>query len=465
MTNFINIEELRRKFQALTPSDRKQFIINSTTYQIKALYEMPELFLYDKQIPTSAYNWRYHLFMAGRGSGKTFAATSWLYSKILNGAQEVAIMGPDFATLIKEIQPTFESHFPPDKKPKYNGQYHYYKCYNGCIVKCYTSEQEVRGANNEYGITEEICKWCDGNEDKINERYNLFDLSVRIGKNPQIFNASTPKRLKWFLDFIEKVEKGNKLYSLTTGSTFDNIFLSEAAKEAYKNKFGYSREGKQELYAEINMDVDGALWTQEILDNTRAESMEILANPPTLHRRRFDNPIDWFQFFVIGVDPATTANPETSDAWGITVIGIGLDNQAYVIEDKSKVMTPNEAVEVIANLYRKYRCPKIVAESNQGGLMVEMIIRTTLPTVKPILIHANKSKMTRAQPISILFEQGRAHMVGRFEELEKELCRYTGEESQKSPNRLDSMVYAIQYALIEPVWNNTNSYDNLPKLG
>lgn len=412
-----------------------------------------------------------HQFLITRSfipTHNSIAGSAFTAKKIMKGAKRIGLAGPSYSDVWKIMVPNVINWFHPSIQKKIIIKQHDNMVIlpKDTIIYTFTSEKENRGNSLDILWADEIGSWADCIDEKVKQRFEILDTAVSAGDNPQTIITSTPKTYQLYDLWQKEIDKGNPNYYLQTGNMFDNPTLPQEYidNEVAKYNGGKGKWGRQELLGELTFEVDGALWTQEILDNTRADSMEVLANPPSLHRRRFDNPIDWFQFFVIGVDPATTANPETSDAWGITVIGIGLDNHAYVIEDRSKVMTPNEAVEVIASLYRKYRCPKIIAESNQGGLMVEMIIRTKLPSVKPVLIHANKSKMTRAQPISILFEQGRAHMVGRFEELEKELCRYTGEEGQKSPNRLDSMVYAIQYALIEPVWN-TNSYDNLPKLG
>ena len=82
--------------------------------------------------------------------------------------------------------------------------------------------------------------------------------------------------------------------------------------------------------------------------------------------------------------------------------------------------------------------------------MITYILRTKLPNLQPKLIHAHQNKMTRAQPIVVLWDQNRAHIVGNMKELEQEMCEYTGDEKQKSPNRLDAMVYACQWCLLEP---------------
>ena len=49
-----------------------------------------------------------------------------------------------------------------------------------------------------------------------------------------------------------------------------------------------------------------------------------------------------------------------------------------------------------------------------------------------------------------MYEQGRIHHVGTFPELEDELCEW--EQGDKSPNRLDALVWA----LTELIQNSTD---------
>lgn len=450
--------DIRQKFTSLSPQERRTYIQNSSKIEIQALYSMPELFLFDKQIPPPTF-WRYHLYMAGRGSGKTFAATSWLYSKILHGAKEVAIMGPDFATLVKEIQPTFESHFPPDKKPKYNGHYHYYRCYNGAIVKCYTSEQEVRGGNIEYGITEEICKWCDGNQAKIEERFDLFDLAVRIGKNPQIFNASTPKNLSWFRKFIQKIDEKDPLYSLSTGTTFDNIYLSEAAKLAYDKKF-IGRRRQEEIYAKLLLDVEGALWTSEMLSKAHGITQQFFQSQ--LNKEEL-----FIERLVIAVDPAVT-NKESSDETGIIVAALCSDGHIYILEDASGKYSASEWAKKVIQLYHIYEADVIVAEVNNGGDLIKSNIKTFDQYAKVKEVRATKGKLIRAEPIAALYEEGWVHHIdtdiniNSFEELEEQLQTFNG-QSDVSPDRLDALVWALHELAIDKTYGGLDGLRNVLK--
>ena len=285
--------------------------------------------------------------------------------------------------------------------------------------------------------------------DKVEENFAILDASLRKG-GAQILITTTGNRWPIFRKWYDMYNANNPLIQIRTGTMKENEYLSPQAVQALYERYGNSRYEDLELNGIIKWDIDGALWSPQLIQNTRRTSIEEIANPPNPNNiRRYNNPLDFFLKFVIGADPATTSHAN-SDAWGIVVVGLGRDHHLYVIEDKSKILSPNEAANQIATLHNTYRQAQVVAEANQGGDMITYILRTKLPNLQPKLIHAHQNKMTRAQPIVVLWDQNRAHIVGNMKELEQEMCEYTGDEKQKSPNRLDAMVYACQWCLLEP---------------
>jgi phage terminase large subunit-like protein len=91
--------------------------------------------------------------------------------------------------------------------------------------------------------------------------------------------------------------------------------------------------------------------------------------------------------------------------------------------------------------------PLIVAEQNQGGKMVETVLRTADPKLKVRAVTAKLSKAERAAPVAMLFEAGKVVLHGHFPELEAELCGIIAgapyEGPGKSPDRADAMVWAL----------------------
>lgn len=434
--------------------------------ELLALYETPELFLMDYQVPPTN-NWRYHLFCGGRGTGKSYTGLVWLLSKIKQGAKRLAIVGPDFNTVENVLVNEFLALFPPGKQPTWNTQskiISYPDDPNTWVIYVYTSTADIRGPNIEYCFCDEIVKWCDQLPDKIQERFNVMDFAVRIGDNPQIFIASTPKPIGFFKKFFDQFNKGNPRYSLKVASLHQNPHLSDDYKAAILDKYEGTRFGAQEIDGIVSFDIQGALWTPQLLELTRARII-----PISQHQHRQSNPLHFFDRRIIAIDPANTIN-EDSDDTGIVVAGLGEDGHGYVLETISKKLAPLELATLIKDKYQEYDCDAVVVEVNNGGLFITDTLRAAFKHKCPYIktITAFESKLLRARPVVALHEQERIHLVGLHTRLEDELCNYDGDPKRKSPNLLDAFVYALQELLIDPQAGSVSYTDilyNLPMLG
>ena len=183
--------------------------------------------------------------------------------------------------------------------------------------------------------------------------------------------------------------------------------------------------GRQELYAEILDDVQGALWSYRGIEKTRIQRDEL----PELQR------------IVVAIDPAVT-NTEESDETGIIVAGVSQNNRYYVIDDVSGRMSPDGWGRSAIDMFYKYQADRIVAEVNNGGDLVEKLLRNIDDTVPYTPVRASRGKLVRAEPIAALYEQEKVSHVGMFKELEDQLCSYAA-NSAKSPDRLDALVWAL----------------------
>jgi len=201
----------------------------------------------------------------------------------------------------------------------------------------------------------------------------------------------------------------------------DNPYISQAAVSNLTADMT-ALAIRQEIDAEIIDQAAGALWNRAMLDACR------IAKAPELAR------------IVVALDPSATAG---GDAAGIVAAGIDSDGMGYVLEDASIQGSPDAWARAAVACYHRWQADRLVAESNQGGEMVALVIGT-IPDAPPVmLIHASRGKQARAEPVSAQFEQGRVKMVGNFTDLEDELCEWEALPGQPSPNRLDAMVYAI----------------------
>ena len=162
---------------------------------------------------------------------------------------------------------------------------------------------------------------------------------------------------------------------------------------------------------------------------------------------------------VVGVDPAVTSS-ETSDRTGIVVCGMKHDHveqreHFYVLDDLTCSAQPRRWAELVVEAYEKWDADVVIAEVNQGGDLVETTLQQAAPNLPVKKVRATRGKILRAEPISVMYVQGRVHHVGEFKELEDEMTSYTGGSSESSPDRLDALVWA----LTELASDNTGSVD------
>ncbi len=176
---------------------------------------------------------------------------------------------------------------------------------------------------------------------------------------------------------------------------------------------------RMEILAEDVNEAPGALWLRQAIEDNRVVSF------PTLER------------IVVAIDPSATS---TGDEAGIIVAG-KVGDQGYVLADRSLQGSPLTWAKAAVSAYHMFGANELIAESNNGGEMVELTIKQVDENVSIKLVHASRGKQTRAEPIAAKAENGNIHHVGKFEALEDELCLWI--PGDPSPNRLDAMVWAF----------------------
>jgi phage terminase large subunit-like protein len=201
-------------------------------------------------------------------------------------------------------------------------------------------------------------------------------------------------------------------------TSHDNPHLSREALSEITSDMT-SLAYRMEIMAEDIDEAPGALWKRENLDNLR-----VMKSPD-------------MNLVIVGVDPSATA---TGDEAGIVTAG-SHDGQYYILADDSVQGSPNEWAKAAVTAYYRHSANKIVAEANNGGEMVQLVINQVDASVPVELVHASRGKATRAEPIAAIYEQGRAHHVGAYPSLEDEMCLWMPGDS--SPNRMDALVWAI----------------------
>jgi predicted phage terminase large subunit-like protein len=371
------------------------------------------------QLPPDSNDWSTFLALAGRGFGKTRLASEWLaWQAIQNANTRWAIVAPTFG----DVRDTCAEG--PSGIVAILREYEVLENYNRSMgeiilnnksrIKLFSAEEpdRLRGPNFHGG-------WFDEMAAMNPAAWDQYKFALRLGQHPQTVVTTTPRPTK----IIKEMSKAEDTL-VVRGSTFDNAAnLAPAALAALRLKYEGTRLGRQELFGEIIDDNPGALWQRANLDEHRVES-----HPPLMR-------------IVVAIDPAVTSG-EDSDSTGIVVAGMTSNGEYYVLEDLTIKASPDGWARAAVNAYHNHKADRIVAETNNGGDMIEHLIRQVDPSVSFRKVTATRGKLLRAEPVAALSEQGRLHLVGTYPELEDQLCNFT-HESKDSPDRLDAMVWGV----------------------
>jgi len=147
---------------------------------------------------------------------------------------------------------------------------------------------------------------------------------------------------------------------------------------------------------------------------------------------------------VVAIDPAVTAGEE-SDETGIVVAGVDVMGRGHVLADRSCRLSPDGWARRAIEAYREFGADRIVAEVNNGGDLVEAVLRTVDQNIPYTAVHASRGKYLRAQPAAALYEQGKVTHADEFVVLEDQMCTYSPDSGASSPDRLDALVWALAY--------------------
>lgn len=367
------------------------------------------------------------LILAGRGWGKTRTGAQDIAIYALTHPNSIcAVVAPTHGDLrrvcfngpsgLMSIIP--EDCFSKEMLKGYSQSHSEIRLYNGSKIMGYAAQEpeRLRGPQFHRAWCDELAAW------RYPEAFDQLMFGLRLGTNPQCIITTTPKPIKILKDLIDREDT-----VVTSGSTFENKDnLAESALAMMKERYEGTTLGRQELYAEIIDAVDGALWTNELIEEARL---------PESEEKELRN-------IIVAIDPAVTAN-QNSDETGIVVVGKDHNNEYYVLEDLSGKYSPDKWAKVAINAFYDWNADRIVAEVNNGGDLVERLLRTIDTNIPYRSVRATRGKILRAEPIAALYEQRRVHHLGFYPELESQMCSYTGEVNQSSPDRLDALVWGL----------------------
>ena len=414
-----------------------------------------------------AGDWRVWLMMAGRGFGKTRAGAEWVWARVREAASErpstlqrlstsletngsfatagtlrIALVGANLDDVEKVMvkgESGLQAAAGAGESVAWiaSRKMARFSCAGGGGAEAYAYSGErpdkLRGPQHHFAWCDELAKWAQGDA-----AWDNLMLGLRLGVAPRALVTTTPKGGGRSGPLLKRIAALERCVT-TRGRTQDNRHLPDDYVRAVTGMYGGTRLGRQELDGELVEDVEGALWTREGIE--RCRSLDFARDERTMAR------------VVIGVDPP--AGVEGS-ACGIVVVGRGADDlgpstslgTGYVLADASvEGLSPEGWAAAVARAARSWNADRVVAEANNGGRMIESVLRAVEPELPLKLVHASDGKAKRAEPVAALFERGRVRLAGAFPRLEDELCGLTivgGYEGPgRSPDRADAMVWAL----------------------
>ena len=388
-------------------------------------------------------NWNIWMYMAGRGAGKTRTAAEWVReeAKYTTTGQRrfglVARTAADVRDVIVEGESGIMNVSAPSEKPLYEPSKRRLTWPNGNTATLFTADEpdSLRGPQFTHAWGDEIASWRQTPDGAGMTAFDNLRVGTRLGAHPKIMITTTPKRVPVLYQLLAENAKNPGQVVITRGSTLDNSGnLSNAYLDAITGVYAGTRLAQQELYGEMLDNVEGALWTDELLNRYRENVMPLSA-----------------PLRIIGVDPSVAENPR--DECGIVVVASTGERDLYkrnawVLEDATIHGSPEVWANRVVQMARKWGCP-VVAEINQGGALVRNAINAIDPNIKVLEVHSKYGKALRAEPVVLGYEQGRVHHLGYHADLESQMLAWIPGEG-KSPDRIDALVHALTALMIKP---------------
>ena len=421
-------DSLRSSLRSLKPEELTQTLKHLTEAEAEALlHDWQGLWARPNQLAPVG-DWRVWLLCAGRGFGKTRSAAEWARQQLVEmPGCRLAIVARTYTdatmTCVEGESGLLSCLAPAERRGlTWNRSLGEGSLANGSRWQVFTSEKPdaLRGPQFHVMWADELAAW-----EKHRAAWEQVPYVVRLPWTPEpkragrVVVSTTPRPVKEIRELLKSPET-----TVTRGTSFENWGNLNALTQEKLAALRGTRMGRQELMAEILDDVPGALWARSTLDKHRVFAAPDMAR------------------IVVGVDPAVTSG-EDADETGIIAAGKGVDGHFYVLKDSTCRLSPDGWARRAVGLYEELGADRVVAEVNQGGELVERIVRSVSKNVAYKAVRATRGKRVRAEPIAALYEQGRVHHIGALEQLEDQLCTYTPDNYAGSPDRLDALVWAL----------------------
>ncbi len=374
-----------------TPREVDEFLAGLSENGLLSLPWLFEFWALPHQLPPRGA-WKTWVILGGRGAGKTRAGAEWVRAEVegprpgdAGRSRRVALVG-ETIDQAREVMVLGESGIlacsPPDRRPEWNASRHQLTWPNGAVAQVFSAHdpEALRGPQFDAAWVDELAKWKRGAE-----TWEQVQFALRLGKHPRQVVTTTPRNVT-----VLKAILQNPSTVVSHAPTEANrAYLADSFLAEVRARYGGTRLGRQELDGVLVEDAEGALWTTAMLEAARVE------RPPEVSR------------VVVAVDPPVTAGKK-SDECGIVVVGADTRGdprtwRAVVLEDASvKGATAEGWARAALAAMAKHGADRLVAEVNQGGDLVEQMVRMIDPLVPYRAVHATRSKMLRAEPVAAL---------------------------------------------------------------
>ncbi|KIZ41592.1 MULTISPECIES: terminase family protein [Rhodopseudomonas] len=400
-----------------------------------------DIFAHDHQRPPelapNGEPWLTWLLIGGRGAGKTRAGAEWIRCQALGlppfatqPVERIALVGESEhdvrEVMIEGVSGLLAVHMAQER-PAWLPSRKRLEWPNGAVAQAFSADdpESLRGPQFGCAWSDEMAKWR-----YAEAAFDMLQFGLRLGPQPRQLITTTPRStalLKRLIDDPTSVT--------TRASTRANALnLAPTFLQGVMARYQGTRLGRQELDGEIIEDRPDALWSRALLEQCRVEAA------PALRR------------IVVAVDPPVSSG-KRADCCGIVAAGICAAGIVYVLADDSvAAATPSLWANKAIALWRRLEADALVVEVNQGGEMVRAVIGEVDQAVPVTPVRAHRGKWLRAEPVAMLYEQGRVKHAGLFAALEDEMCDFasTGLSGGRSPDRLDALVWAVASLALAP---------------
>jgi phage terminase large subunit-like protein len=387
----------------------------------------------DQLPPATAANgdpWTSGLVMGGRGAGKTRTGAEWVRGLALGQKPfadrpvgRIAIIGETAQevrdVMIEGVSGLLATH-GRGERPVWEPSRRRLEWSNGAVAQTFSAEdpESLRGPQFGAAWLDELAKWR-----RAEETFDMLQFGLRLGDHPRQVITTTPRPTP----LIKRLVADPRTVVTRSKTRANALNLSPAFLDTVVARYAGARLGRQELDGDLIEDRPDALWSRAMIEAAR------VTEAPPLRR------------LVVAVDPPVSTGAR-ADACGIVAAGSAADGTLYVIEDATiQGLPPAGWAARVAALYRRLEADAVIVETNQGGDLVAAVLRETDPALPVVPVRATRGKYLRAEPVAILYAQGRVRHVDAFPLLEDELCDFgpAGLTSGRSPDRLDALVWAI----------------------